>query len=109
MKAKIINIRRKVGKNLAFRQEANDLFNYIENKFRCKVILDFKSVESVSNTFAKQYVLRKLFSIVEIKEINMPKNVKEMISIAYERIPNKEDIPSLTWLSKVKIKKYKFK
>ncbi|MCL4362658.1 MAG: DUF4325 domain-containing protein [Candidatus Parvarchaeota archaeon] len=107
MKGKIINIKRKINVNLAFRQEANDLFNYIENKFRGKVTLDFNGVESVSNAFAKQYVLRKLFSIVEIKEINMPKNVEAMFSIAYERIPNKKSIPSLTWLSKVKPKKYK--
>ncbi|MEM0142807.1 MAG: hypothetical protein QXL94_02465 [Candidatus Parvarchaeum sp.] len=87
-----IKIKKMVGDNLAFRSSANDIFNYIENNFKKKVYLDFKGVISISNAFARQYELRKLFSIVPVKEINTNKNIKKMFISAKKGLPSRKEM-----------------
>lgn len=45
--------------NLALRQNADDLFDYIESSPTEEIIFDFTGVTSISRSFAHQYTLRK--------------------------------------------------
>ena len=64
--------------NLAFRQNAEDLFDYIEQLHEKEVIFDFTGVTSMSRSFAHQYNLMKSQYSHDIIEIGKSIEIKRM-------------------------------
>ena len=77
----IIQIEKQISKNLALRDRANELFEMIEaDKHSCFVI-DFSNVESISRSFAQEFITRKNESKKNIDVINVPDNVRRMFEL----------------------------
>jgi len=75
-------IRNTLSQNLAFRDLATVFFDkYVKNSKSDLVTIDFKGVISISRSFADQYAIRKRQSHKTIKEINVPENVRKMMTI----------------------------
>jgi hypothetical protein len=76
-----IKIYRQLGPNLALRDTAISLFDLIEALSDHSITIDFSGVESISRSFADEYVKRKASSHKNIKERNVPQNVVKMLDI----------------------------
>jgi len=76
-----INIAEIVSPVLGIRLSATDFFKKLKSKKNKKVEIDFKDVEFISRSFAHEYLKQKQNIHKEIHELNMPKNVKEMLDI----------------------------
>lgn len=86
-RSEIINIAEKISPHLALRDMADAFFNWLE-KLPCEsATLDFNGVQSISRSFAHQYIQRKAKSNKVIKEINMPSNVSKMLDIVENQKP----------------------
>jgi anti-anti-sigma regulatory factor len=68
----ILTLRDELSSNLAFRDSANRLFEHIDNLNEPTIIIDFSGVESMTRSFAHQYILNKNKSIKHITERAMP-------------------------------------
>jgi hypothetical protein len=69
-------------KNLLFRETADKIFDEIIEKSSDNLVcIDFKNTESITRSFAHQYMIRKNHSKKQIKEINIPTNILKMIEI----------------------------
>lgn len=67
--------------HLSFRHTADTLFDEIECLEAKKVIVDFKNIQTVSRSFAHQYLLRKKQSRKIISEMNKSKELEKMFKI----------------------------
>ena len=67
-----------ISPRLFLRDTAARLFSDINKVSDNRVILDFTSVESISRSFAHEYLLRKKQSKKEITEDHLPINVVKM-------------------------------
>jgi len=70
-----------VFRHLAFRESADDLFSYISSLEESDVIIDFSGVESITRSFAHQYLKNKDMSKKRIIERNIPSNVIQMFEL----------------------------
>jgi len=77
----VVSIRKALSPDLAFRMAADSFFDMLEALKSTEIVVDFDEVESISRSFAHQYVLRKKRSIKKISEINVPLHVKKMFEI----------------------------
>jgi hypothetical protein len=68
--------------NLAFRQNADRLFDDIRAAKADKVTLDFTKVMTMSRSFAHQYLQQKNKCSKNIHEIGMREDVVKMLEIA---------------------------
>jgi hypothetical protein len=66
-------------KQLYSRDSANSLFETIEKNNETRTIVDFSKVQTISRSFAQQYLLRKNASNKFVTETNIPENVKKML------------------------------
>jgi len=64
---------------LGFRHSAKHFFSYLDSHAEKDVILDFENVVLMSRSFAHEYQKRKGEIDKNIKEINVPKNINEML------------------------------
>ncbi len=89
-----INIAEELSPDLALRDIASSFMNRIESQDRRIVMIDFCGVESITRTFANEYVNRRNGSRLDIKEINVPLFVSQMFSIQNnsEKKPRFEDL-----------------
>lgn len=74
-----------VSYNLAFRQSANDLFDYINSLKESSIKLDFSDVNTISGSFAHQYMIHKRDSKKQISESNMASQIKKMFDVVRSR------------------------
>jgi STAS-like domain of unknown function (DUF4325) len=58
------------------------------------IIIDFSEVNSISRSFAHQYLTSKRESNIVINEVNVPKNVEQMFEIV-KMATNKPTIKNL--------------
>ncbi len=77
-------MKEKVSVDLALRDSARVFFDYLESLPSEEVIVDFKDIISISRSFAHEYTTRKKISHKNIKEVNVPLNVRKMFSIVEE-------------------------
>jgi anti-anti-sigma regulatory factor len=68
--------------NLAFRKNADNLFDRIDSSPSQDITLDFSKVSTVSRSFAHQYIQRKKKSNKNITEVGVKEDVKKMMEIA---------------------------
>lgn len=76
-----ILIKERVSVDLALRNSADDLFEYLESLPEKEIIIDFVGVKSISRSFAHEYFTKKNQSKKSIIEINVPENVKKMFRV----------------------------
>ena len=74
---KEIFLEKKFNKRLIFRELAIPLFDEIKEEK--EVIFNFENVESVSSSFAQEYVYQRYYSNVKVTEINMSDFIKTLI------------------------------
>ncbi len=77
----VIEIRRRIADNLATRRAADELFDFVATMPQKIVILNFKSVESVTRSFAHEYILKKKETDKKIVEKNLPSGIKMMFTL----------------------------
>ncbi|RJS92436.1 hypothetical protein CW705_02820 [Candidatus Bathyarchaeota archaeon] len=76
-----IKISKVLSKDLALRQNAAALFDYLESLPEDKIVIDFSDVRTITRSFAQEYESRKAKSQKTIIESNVPINVKRMFDV----------------------------
>lgn len=66
-----ISLRRSIAPYLALRETADRLFDQIEHDSSKEAIVDFSGIESMTRSFAHQYILRKQKSRKTISEVHV--------------------------------------
>lgn len=64
------------------RVNADKLMNFLHKSREQKIIVDFHSIDSISRSFAQQYVARKKSSTKQFVEKNTNKNIRMMLALA---------------------------
>ena len=77
----ILPLKKQVSNNLALRQSADDLFDFIDNIDAPKIVIDFSGIESITRSFAHQYILNKVKSKKQIFERDIPHEIKPMFEL----------------------------
>ncbi len=67
-----------ISPDLALKDLAAFFFKDIEISGEKNVKVDFKGVESITRSFAQEYLNRKMACRVSVTDINVPDNVKKM-------------------------------
>jgi hypothetical protein len=82
---KVVCLAEYISQNLAFRDSADDLFNYINSLKKSSIVLDFSEIKSMSSSFAHQYVTNKKVTKKDITETNKSLNVIKMLELVERR------------------------
>ena len=80
-KLKKIKIRGIFSDNLAFRQNADDLFDYANLLPERKIIFDFTGITSMSRSFAHQYGIKKKECTKKIIETGKSDDINRMFEL----------------------------
>ena len=79
--SKKIQLVKVISKNLLFRGSADELFNQI-NKFEIsEIIIDFRQIQSITRSFAQQYLKNKEQSKKKIIDVNITPTIKKMFEL----------------------------
>ncbi len=89
MKCKISEM---ISKDLALRDSANRLFDFLASKRAKEATIDFSTVQTMTRAFAHQYLLNKKKTAIKIIEINVPAHVKKMFILACKPVEIKGKI-----------------
>lgn len=84
-KSERISLANRIAVNLAFRQTADDLFNYIDSLEASKIVVDFSGVANITPSFAHQYMLNKIRTEKDITEVNMNPHIRQMFELVRSR------------------------
>lgn len=95
----VIKVKEKIADNLATRNSADMLFDYINSQKQKTITLDFKSVQFATRSFMHEYSLKKLDTKKKIIEKNMSKDLKKMLKVAAESESDKTPQLELTFKS----------
>jgi hypothetical protein len=79
-----------VAPNLMLRAVADDFFDKLEAIPAQNIVLDFKGVQSISRSFAHQYILRRMKSSKNVEEANVVENVQHMFKIVERQVAGGE-------------------
>lgn len=71
-------IKSTVSTDLHLRDSADFVFNLVETYSENEIQMDFSDIQSISRSFAHQYLTRKKASKKIISEVNTPENVEKM-------------------------------
>ncbi len=82
---KLLPLAEQISHNLAFRQSADDLFDYIDALEESKIIIDFSNITFMSSSFAHQYILNRKSSKKDITENNVTKQAMQMFELVERR------------------------
>lgn len=74
-------VEKQISSNLSFRHSADTLFEYINSLDEPRIMVDFSGIESITRSFAHQYVLNKIQSQKEILERDMSVEIKPMFEL----------------------------
>jgi len=80
-----------LSQDLALRQNAAALFDYLESLPEDMILINFSDVRTITRSFAQEYESRKAKSRKTIIEINVPMNVKRMFDII-KKAPEKRKL-----------------
>ena len=97
--SKLIKVKEKIADNLATRNSADKLFNYVKSQKQETIILDFESVKFATRSFMHEYLLKKLATNKRIMEKNMSKEVKKMLVLVAEPNEKKSTVTNYTFKS----------
>ncbi|VUT27724.1 MAG: hypothetical protein SYNGOMJ08_00274 [Candidatus Syntrophoarchaeum sp. GoM_oil] len=78
---KVIWVAEYISQHLAFRDSADDFFSYMNNFDESDLIIDFSGVESITRSFAHQYMKNKEKTKKRITERNIHSNVMQMFEL----------------------------
>jgi len=67
--------------DLALRDIATLFMQNLESFEIEEITIDFERVESITRTFAHEYLSRKARSHIKVREINVPDNIQRMFSV----------------------------
>jgi len=90
-----IVISEELARNLVLRDNASELFNRIESLKQKHISIDFKGVQSMSRSFAHEYITRKNNSSKCINEINMPIELEKTFDVVSNEPRKKKRFPQL--------------
>jgi hypothetical protein len=76
-----VMVKEQISVDLALRHSAAAFLDYLESVPQKEVIVDFSGINSISRSFAHEYLTRKNNSKKNITEINVPENVKKMFYV----------------------------
>ena len=76
-----IQLTKFISRNLFLRNSANELFDWINNSKRSKIIIDFRNIQSITRAFTHQYLLNKKKSKKNIIDVNTSPHVKNMFEL----------------------------
>ena len=78
---KKIQLVKVIAKNLLFRGSADELFNQINNFEISEIIIDFQQIQSITRSFAQQYLKNKEQSKKKIIDVNITPTIKKMFEL----------------------------
>jgi hypothetical protein len=81
-----VSIAHEIAPNLMLRAIADRFFDKLEQIPAANITLDFTGVESVSRSFAHQYVLRRNKTRKHIEEVNIDTNISRMLKLVEQQI-----------------------
>ena len=84
MASRAVCVSKMFSPDLFLRDSANRLVNYLDRLPEADVEVDFTAVNSISRSFAHQYITDKNLSKKKITEKNVPENVKKMFTVVAE-------------------------
>jgi hypothetical protein len=101
MQACRINIADELSSDLAFRDIAASFMDKVESQRDRDVIIDFRDVESITRSFAHEYVNRRDITSKNIVEVNVPPAVTRMFAVINnsEKRPRFDDLKNAELLS----------
>ncbi|MCE5295847.1 MAG: hypothetical protein LLG16_01935 [Euryarchaeota archaeon] len=70
-----------LSEDLATRNRASQFFEMLESSDSRSIVVNFTQVQSISRSFADEYLKRKKASHLTIHERNVPNNVQKMFEI----------------------------
>ncbi|HUY01277.1 MAG TPA: DUF4325 domain-containing protein [Candidatus Deferrimicrobium sp.] len=76
-----IKLAKVISKNLIFRNSANELFDNINKSDVSEIIIDFNKIQSITRSFAHQYLINKQRSKKNIIDVNISPHVKNMFDL----------------------------
>lgn len=76
-----IKVAERLGKDLVTRPSADMLFAEMKAAGTASMIIDFDGVESITRSFAHQYMLDRDASDVEVFEVNIPLCIEKMFDV----------------------------
>jgi len=79
--SKVISIKEEVASDLALRNTVQSLFDKVNKVEEPNIEIDFSNINSISRSFAHEYLTQKQLSSKQISEINTPENVEKMFQI----------------------------
>jgi anti-anti-sigma regulatory factor len=80
----LIRLKEAIGSNLFLRAHADELFDYIDSRRNTPFIIDFNGIQSISRSFAHEFLYRFDESKNVITLTNEPENVKKIFNIVRE-------------------------
>lgn len=78
---KMVFISKELSKDLALRYNAIQFFDKINKEDSKEIVIDFSNVDTITLSFADEYLKRKKQSKKEIKEEHVPINISKMFEI----------------------------
>lgn len=93
-----ISIAHELSPDLALRDIATSFMDKIESQNCHEVIIDFSEVETITRSFAHEYITKKAGSSHSIDEVNVPDNVVRMFKV----VENSEKKPRFEGLRQSK-------
>ena len=85
---KKIKLEKIISKNLIFRDTANKLFDNIDNFNATIIFIDFNKIQSITRSFAHQYLINKRKSKKNIIDVNISPDVQNMFKLIEKTIKN---------------------
>jgi len=85
-------IRNHLSEDLATRNRASQFFELMESSRADRVVVNFEMVQSISRSFADEYVKRKRAFRVAVSEKNVPINIQKMFEIVSAPVEKKQII-----------------
>ncbi|OPX61212.1 MAG: hypothetical protein A4E29_00922 [Methanomassiliicoccales archaeon PtaB.Bin134] len=76
-----ISIAHTLSRDLALRDVASSFMDRIEARNHTEVTIDFAGVETITRSFAHEYLTRKARSSLIIREVNVPNDVARMFKV----------------------------
>jgi hypothetical protein len=87
-KKNVINLIDVLSEDLAFRHNVDDLFRALHQSNFSEFLIDFSRIESISRSFAHQYLLMKKQSNLRIIERNIPPDIQRMFDYVKQTSPS---------------------
>ena len=79
--SKIISIKEEIASDLALRNTVQSLFDKVNKVEETNIEIDFSNINSMSRSFAHEYLMQKQQCSKQISEISVAENVEKMFQV----------------------------